>query len=433
VKRAPAEAIVEFLSFSKDCAESLTALHSLSPREWKIAVRWMDDSGLAFYFLQKLKNENSLSAVPAWAVAQIETSFAKNQARVAYMAERFGLLNQEFNHAGIRCAVLKGVSLVPQFCPDAALRHQGDFDYLIDEEALPAARRILVDAGYIPKPAASSQEFIFVMGKNAPSRSGDQYHAQSPHAVELHLDVWDSEQDRLPSLPKLFFVDRTCIHHWNGFSFPALTEEDAFLLQVLHACGHLFTCWIRTSCLFEIGYFLDRQGSDESLWNRIERRVGDNLLLREFVVVVTELVAKLFRAPIPPLVRIWSTQIRTGSRVWIESYARRWALCELPVHDLPLFPRAKLALFLHQQYRDASTQESVARKRLLPFSRLSSLSRALRERPSLLLDATWRRRQLLTRRTLYHALAGFRYLCEIPRWLWLNRTAKQRKQVPADS
>lgn len=436
MRRTPAEDIVEFLSFSNGSRESdsdrLNTLKNLTPREWKSSLQWMDDSGLAFYFLQKLKNKNSADAVPVWAVLQLEANFANNRARVAYMAQQFDLLNQKFNDAGIRYAVLKGVSLVPQFCRDAALRHQGDFDYLVNESALPAARRVLVDAGYIPKPPTSSQEFIFVTpGKNSPSRSGEQYLAQSPHAVELHLDFWDSGQDRLPTMQKLFFPERARTHEWNGLLFPALTDEDAFLIQVLHACSHLFTYWIRTASLFEIGYFLDRRAFDESLWGRIEQRVGDNLLLREFVVVVTELVAKLFGAPVPPLVRVWSAKIRTGSRVWIESYARRWAFCELPVHDLPLFPKAKLALFLHQQYGDARTQNTVTRKRLLPFERLSRLSRTLREKPSLVLDAGWRKRQLLTRKILYHTLASVRYLCEIPRWIWLNRTARRR--VPLDS
>ena len=423
---------MEFLSLSNGSRDSLNAFRTLSPREWKGTLQWLDDSGLAFYFLQKMKNQNAADAVPAWVVSLLEENFSNNQARVAYMAQQFGLLNQKFNDADIQYAVLKGVSLVPQFCPDAALRHQGDFDYLIDEQALPAAQRVLVDAGYIPKSAASSQEFTFMMpGKKPPSRTGEQYLARSPHAVELHLDVWDSEQDRLPAMPKLFFVERTCIHQWNGLSFPALTEEDAFLLQVLHACSHVFTCWMRTSSLFEIGYFLSRQASDESFWNRIEQRVGDNLLLREFIAIVAELAAKLFAAPVPPLVRTWSAKIRTGSRVWIESYARRWALSELPVYDLPLFPKAKLALFLHQQYSDARVQKTVTRKRLLPFAQLSRLSRTLKEQPSLLLDPGWRKRQLLARKALYHTLAGFRYLCEIPRWLWLNRMA--RRQVSLDS
>lgn len=430
--RAPAEEIVEFLRFSNDSGDRVTALNKLTARNWKQSIPWLDDSGLAFYFLQKLKVNKSSDAVPAWAVEKLENNFAHNQARVAHMARQFAILNDKFTNAGVRFAVLKGVSLVPQFCPDATLRHQGDFDYLIDEHGLPAARQVLVDAGYIAKSPSSRQEFIFVTpGKSAPSRSGEQYQAHSPHAVELHLDIWDSEAVELPALPQLFSVERTCVHQWNGLSFPALTGEDAFLLQVLHACGHLFTCWIRTSNLFEIAYFLDRQASDESFWNQIDRRVGNNLLLREFVVLTTELAAGLFGAPAPPLVRSWSGALRPGARVWIEHYAQSWALCELPVHDLLLFPKAKLALFLHQQYSGTASQVGVTRKRLLPVSRLSQISRTLKIKPSLLLDANWRKRQRLIRKTVYHTLAGFRYLCEIPRWLWLNRAA--RRKVLLDS
>lgn len=432
MRRARAEEIVEFLSFSDASGDSVAAFSQLDARNWKRALQWLDDSGLAFYFLRKLSHKKLIEAVPAWVVTKLEENFANNQARVGQMARQFAVLNQKFDDSGVRYAVLKGVSLVPQFCPEAVLRHQGDFDYLIDEEALPTARQVLVDAGYIQKSPSSSQEFIFVsQGKSAPSRNGEQYRAQSRHAVELHLDVWDSEGAGLPAMPKLFFVERTCAHQWNELSFPALNDEDAFLLQVLHACGHLFTCWIRTSNLFEISYFLDRQASEELLWNRIEQRVGDNLLLRELVVLVTELAAKLFGAPVPPLVHAWGATLLSGSRVWIERYARRWALCELPVHDLPLFPKAKLALFLQRQYSGSAHQAGVTRKRLLPVSRLLRLSRMVKEKPSLLLDAGWRKRQLLIRKTAYHTLAGFRYVCEIPRWLWLNRTA--RRQEPMDA
>ena len=157
------------------------------------------------------------------------------------MSRRFDALNRSFNEAGIGYAVLKGLSLVPQFCPYAPLRHQGDFDYLVDARSLSAAQRVLVEAGYVPKDSPSRQEFIFVTpGAAAPSRSGRQYPADAPHAVELHLDVWDSDQLRLPTLPNLFTVERVTPHEWNGFVFPALTDEDAFLLQVVHACQHLF-------------------------------------------------------------------------------------------------------------------------------------------------------------------------------------------------
>lgn len=425
MRRTPAEHIVEFLSFSSDGCASRGDLNRFNEREWKRALRWLDDSGLPFYFLQKLKDTNATPSVPPWVIAHLERNFAANQGRVGAMSSQFGLLNHKFNDAGVRYAVLKGVSLVPQFCPDAALRHQSDFDYLIDDRSLLAAQSVLVDIGYHQKLSSSRQEFIFLKpGMGEASRSDEQYDARAPHAVELHLDVWDSDLHGLPSIQRLFFAERTETHEWNGLAFPALSEEDALLLQVLHTCNHLFTYWIRMSCLFEIGYFLNRRASDTSFWNRIEQRVGDDSVLKELVVVVTELVAKVFAPPLPPLVRVWGSRIRPASRVWIESYARHWAFCELPVHEFRLFPRSKLAMFLHQQYMDARVQKRLVRNRILSFARLSRIASSIKNQPSRVLDADWRKRQLLVRRTLYHALSGLRYLCEVPRWRWLNRAGR---------
>jgi putative nucleotidyltransferase-like protein len=427
VKRTLAEGIVEFLSFSSDSSER-TELGKFSPREWARALQWLDDANLAFYFLQKLKDKSATETVPASVISRLEQNFATNQQRVDDMSQRFDVLNNRFNAAGVRYAVIKGFSLVPEYCPSAPLRHQGDFDYLIEEQSLPAARRVLVDSGYVAKQSPSSQESIFVIPSGEPSRSATQYSARAPHAVELHLDIWDSDLHSVPSIPRLS-VERSITHHWSGSTFPALADEDAFLLQVLHACHHLFTQWIRMSCLFEIGYFLNRRASDEDLWNRIEQCVGDSAVLREFVVIVTELVAKLFVAPIPPLVRAWGATIRPGPRVWIDNYARRWAFCDLPVYQFSLFPRSKLVRFLHQQYTGgAPAQKHVGQVRA-SSSRLGRIASTIRNNPSLVLDAGWWKRQLLVRRAIFHALAGVRYLCEIPRWIWLNRARVRSASV----
>ncbi len=422
MRRTAAEDIVGLLSFSTDPgAARLKGFSKVSRREWEQTLRWLDDAGLALYFLQKLKN-GSQDAVPAWVLSHLERNFAANQQRVADMSHRFGFLNQKLEAAGVRYAVLKGLSLIPQFCPDATLRHQSDFDYLVDDQSLLAAQRVLIEVGYCQKASPSKQEFIFLMpGMGQGWRSAAQYSTQAPHGVELHLDIWDSDLRTLPVMPRQFSVQRTRIQRWNGFAFPALSDEDAFLLQVLHACQHLFTYWIRMSCLWEIGYFLNQRASDVSLWNQVAEQVGDNLTLREFVVVITELVAKLFQAPLPDLVRAWGRRIRPGPRVWIDSYARPWAFCELPAYEFRVFPRAKLALFLHQQYTDACAQKHVTRNRLLTFGRISRIASAAKNKPSLVLDAGWWKRQLLIRRSLFHALAGLRYVCEIPRWRRLNR------------
>ena len=221
----------------------------------------------------------------------------------------------------------------------------------MNTRSLSAAQRALLEAGYVPRDYPSKQEFILVTpGAAAASRSGRQYSADAAHAVELHLDVWDGDLLRLPTLPNLFTVERATPHEWDGFVFPALTDADAFLLQVVHACQHLFGLWIRMSCFFEIGYFLKRRAHDTALWNQIEQRVGESLMVREFVVLVCELAARLFASPMPPLVRAWGATIRPGPRLRIGKYARSYAFCELPAYQFDLFPRSKLVLFLKNQY-----------------------------------------------------------------------------------
>jgi Uncharacterised nucleotidyltransferase len=429
MSRTPTEDVVGFLSFSADAQNHASQFQKFSNRQWQRILQWLDDTGLAFYFLQKLTNTNATGAVPDAVMSRLEANFAANRKRVTQMSRRFNLLNRTFQEAGIRYTVLKGFSLVPEFCPNANLRSQGDLDYLVDEQSQPLAQKLLLDAGYRAQPSPSSQEFIFVMpGTVERSRGAGQYSAQSPHAVELHLDIWDNDYDRVEMNSSLFSLERANIQQWDGFQFPVLTDEDAFLLQVLHACHHLFTDWIRLSCLFEIGYFLNRRVSDAPLWNRVEQRVGNNSWLREFVVVISESVARLFAAPLPPLVHDWGSEIRPGVRVWIDSYSRQWALCELPVYQFSLFPIAKLARFLYQQYRDADSTKP--RDGVTARSRLSRIASSLKSDPALLLNAGWWRRQLLLRRSLFHALAELRYLCEIPRWYWRNRT--RMRSTPFD-
>jgi len=139
-------------------------------------------------------------------------------------------------------------------------------------------------------------------------------------------------------LPQSLSVRDVKTYQWREFTFPVLPDEDAFLVQVLHACHHLFTYWIRLSSLWEIGYFLTRRASDASFWSRIEKRVEGNTVFQEFTVVVIELVAKLFGAPIPPAVRVWGRRIRPASRVWIENYGREWLFGEVPTYSCACSP-----------------------------------------------------------------------------------------------
>lgn len=423
VTRTPVEDIVAFLRFSRDYRDRLNAIQKFTPRQWRHVLRWLDDAGLAFYFLQKLKDTNAADVVPPLPMSRLERNYASNQLRVDDLSHRFDSINNQFTDAGVHYTAIKGFSLVPQFCPYAPLRYQADFDYLVEEQSLPAASRVLIQAGYTTKDSRSSKESIFITPRGQPSRGDQQYSPQAPHAVELHTEIWDSKMHKLPPLPNLFSVAQARTHHWNGFTFPGQRDEDAFLLQVLHACRHLFTQWIRVSCLYEIGYFLHRRSSDTELWSRMEQRAGDSAVLREFVVIVTELAARLFAAPIPELVQSWGARTRPGPRTWIEHYGWDWALCKLPVYELTLFPRSKLALFLYNEYKGAPSAQE-----LLP-SRAPRIAASIQTNPSPARNRWWKRQHLIRRATFY-ALAELRYVYEIPRWKWLNRASPRTAPSP---
>lgn len=420
---SPAEVIVQFMGFSVgQCDQHLSAIERFRPRQWKRILQWLDDAGLSFYFLQKLEDLNGSDRIPDSVLSYLQQNLAANQLRVEDMSRRFDYINKKFDHAGIQYATVKGFSLVPEFCLYSRLRHQADFDYLVDEKSLPGACRVLVEAGYIAKESPSSVERIFVIPGGKPSRNAEQYSPRAPHAVELHTSMWDCVMHQLPQIPEMFFLERITTKRWNGLTFSGLCDEDAFLLQILHACHHVFTLWIRMSSLFEIGYFLNRRAQDAGLWSRTEQCVGDSPILREFVVIVTELVSSIFTAPVPAIIDTWATKIRPASRVWIEHYARRCVFSELPAYQFSLFPTAKFVVFLHQQFRDnAPVGKAVVRKRLLPSSRLSRMAASLKKDPYLALKPSWWGHHMLIRRAIFHLLSGFRYLLEVPRWRWLNR------------
>lgn len=420
--------IVGFLGFPGSPIDS-ERFKSTGDGRWKKLLLWLDDTGLPFYFLEKLRSADSTELVPPGVISRLEQDFIANQRRTEYLWRRFAHLNQAFQEAGVRYSVLKGFSLAPQFCPNASLRHQGDLDYLVDERSLAAAQKLLEAMGYRLKPPISDQEFVYLLPTMGQPQRARNY-APELHAIELHLDIWDSELNRLPMLDRMFSVDRTSVRQMNGLWFPALNDEDAFLLQVLHTCRHLFTYWTRMSCLYEIGYFFKQRSSDTSLWRRVQERASGNPMLRELTVVVSEMVAQLFSAPLPELVHDWGKQVRPAVRVWIDHYARYCSFSDIPVHQFDLLPRSKLVLFLHQQYEELCGGRHVVRNQLIAPTRIGRIKAAVTKNPLLLLSREWWRRQRIFRRSTFHVLSGIRYAAEVPRWRWLNRA--QGRTVSAD-
>lgn len=409
------EELVNFLRFGQVHSPPADRLAHFAGAKWDRAIDWLRDTGIALYFFQRLKDTNSTGVLPPKALARLEANYELNKQRIACMASAFSLLNQNFTKAGVRYAVVKGFSLVPDFCADACLRVQSDLDYLIDEGSFEKAEAIVKQAGYSWTHRVGHEVMYSPSSLRKARSAEDQFRPDVVHTVELHLGIVDTEHD-LPLGERPFASQSVKSSTWNGSTFNVLQEEEAFLLQVRHAFIHLVNYWPRLSWIFEIGCFLKSKVNDRTFWARLDQAMGDNAVLRDVVVVVAELSAKIFHTPLSSTLCDWSETLRPGARVWIKNYAREWILAAAPGAIFRPFSTSKLVLFLHQQFMsDEASQAKSSRVWLLHPPRLKRVMRSIRERPSLLMDAHywWR--------GFFHANSGLRYLLEVPRWRYLNR------------
>jgi hypothetical protein len=202
MNNALAQAVVQSLSFSGEAQEKAAVLlPRFAERDWDRSFCWLDNSGLALYFLRRLEETQRTSVLPARILARLQRNQSDNQHRLMRMAEEFARINCKFDEGGLNYAVMKGFSLVPAFSPDASLRAQADLDYMLDDESLPGAQRILRELGYTMTQATGTQ-FVFRSTERAALLSDSPYALTTPPMVELHLAVWEE--------PKTRFCFRLC-------------------------------------------------------------------------------------------------------------------------------------------------------------------------------------------------------------------------------
>src|SRR5271170_362294 len=123
-------------------------LQNLSEKEWWRLVRWLDISGLALYFPNRVLELELCEMLPSDILARLQQNLLDNSKRTRGMIAESVSIQQEFQKAGLSYAVLKGFSLWPCSVLKPELRSQFDLDFLIDEKSLPEARQILERKGY---------------------------------------------------------------------------------------------------------------------------------------------------------------------------------------------------------------------------------------------------------------------------------------------
>lgn len=426
VNRDLAESIVGSLQLSGRPYDS-TQLARFSSRDWDQTLGWLDHSGLTLYLLKRLEDGGAIQALPSHVLARFRDNLADNKCRVQQLLSETGSINEKFNQAGVRYVVVKGLSLWPEFCSDPYLRTQCDIDYMVSRQSINVARNVLAESGYEAKRSSDVQFEYERPLQRVPSQYDSPYKLQTTPTVELHVGIWENVKHRVPLKEPTFVLDNPKIQEWEGLRFPVLSDEDAFLLQVLHAFQHLLSYWVKPSWLFEIGRFMERRRQDSIFWNRLARRLDDQPQYSEFATITLELTAKMFSAPMPEVVQHWRGRLRRNARLWLDNYGRNWALGERPPHRSIVFPNSKLSLFFQAEYiPDLRARRDFLRRELIPWKvpgkQPSVVFEQVKTKPWTRVQALWLDSAFTAQRLSFHAGAGLRYLWELPRWRSLSRS-----------
>jgi hypothetical protein len=375
-------------------------------REWVGTYNWLDASGLALYFLDRLRRLRLETAIPERVLHRLEGNARDNQEKVSHMSEEFIRINREFQAAGISYVNLKGFTSVPDVCPDPFLRFQLDLDFLVACGDVSSCHKILEKLDYQLAGTSNTVREFKAGGAGLPSVR-DLYKAKPQRSVEIHIA--DAENDK--GLLQNTGSSRQEIESSFGPNFPTLTNCDKFLELALHLFKHLKSEWTRASWILEYSNFINFHSREESLWLDVQRRARPSSEISLAVGVATLLADRNFDMPyipnvltqvvrdLPPLVRLWVE--RYGDSVLFAS-----------------FPGTKLYLLLEEVlFSNENAEGYVKRQKLLPLHRPPRV--VLRgEEEKLLLKIKQLRSETgyFFFRLWFHTRQGFSYMVEARRW-----------------
>lgn len=309
----------------------LRALPAVNSKAGHQLMQWLDQSGLALMLLRRLQKHKATSQLcEAWQEA-LEARQARNIERMGDMLQEAHRIQAGLLARGVRAACLKGFSLSPDFCEDPFIRHQADFDFLVSTDNVHAAAEFLRCFGYSTAKVNETSETCFVTPlRHIPSAKDDLYALQRHRQVDLHISIWEPCAWLSVEVPR-DCLDFAQLQHVNGFEYLALSLEDKFLLQVLHAFRHSMRSWIRLSWLLEIANCMEKHEENAALWSRLIHRAGEERLIRSIFAFVLGLVKQLFGTVIPePLFSWQSTALSLSLRVWLNNFALDWAMADWP-------------------------------------------------------------------------------------------------------
>ena len=388
--------------FFNPSAEQSRRLSLLSEHEWNRLLHWLDISGLALYFLDRLAELQWQGLLPAHVQARLQQNLADNATRMHSMIAESGALHEEFEQAGLSHALLKGISLWPSALPKPELRSQLDVDFLVAEADIAPARRILEQRGYYLH-AVSGRSWEFKTHAVPSGSLKDLYKDLPFRAVELHAEIPSKDKPSLLASRELRMIGNQRL--------PVLSPLDLFLGQGLHLYKHVCSEFYRASHLLEFQrHILSRRGND-AFWHEVRLRAAEYPLAGWGLGVVTLLLSQLMGECAPESFLTWTVdRLPPAARLWVEMYGWRCALNAVPGTKLFLFLQAELEKQGVPARR--SVQRSLMPVRLPKLIVRGTAGEGLQRR----IHRYRIQIRFLSLRLRFHVVEGLRYARELPRW-----------------
>jgi len=390
------------LTFCDPMPAECERLRNLDSREWQSLLTWLDTSGMALYFFDRLTQVERRHVLPAVVRARLQQNLVDSTERTSSMIAESTAIHRGFQNAGLSYAVLKGFSLWPVSVPKPELRSQLDLDFLISLGSAPEARRILEARGYRLK-AISGRSWEFKSGTPGVASLKNLYKPTLHRTVELHLELNDQESDSL-----LARAGKLCFH---GVCMPVLQSVDLFLGQGLHLYKHVCGEFWRTAHLIEFRRHVLARHDDRVFWQELRWLAEGDLRAAVGLGVIVLLISHAMGRFAPEELTCWTCDaLPPRIHLWVERYGQQSVFAS--------HPGSKIYLVLQQELERAGlTAKRSVSHALLPSRLPPAIAHASAdETPSERFVRCRRQAAFILFRVRFHLVEGLRYLWESKRW-----------------
>jgi hypothetical protein len=386
-----------------DADQHFNRLSEFRYRSWVRIYGWLDASGLALYFLVRIKKLEIEKAIPARVLMRLEENSLDNKEKTARMFDEFITLNRDLKNADVSYANLKGFTLAPDACTDIALRCQFDLDFLVDFNDINRFENILMRRGYSLAGTGVDVKEFKAGSERLPSVR-DLYRAKIQRSVEVHFAYRD-EADGTPRYDKFTRLQSKI---WSDLELPVLSDLDRFLAHAQHLFKHLKSEWTRASWILEYANFVTFYEENKALWIEVHKNLALDPNAKVAVGVATLIAEQSFGIAFVPEILKWSVRdLPVPVRLWAERYGNRVLLAE--------FPGTKLyRLLLKALSNDAARP---IRKKSFPFNWPAKISVEHGDRSlTLRLEQLRNQTNYFCFRLKFHLKQSFIYKIEEARW-----------------